>query len=197
MDDVDGTIRSHHSDFGGRKGAIIIGPNVFGGHDVVSAAIGFAGDDRDFGYGSFREGEQKLCAMNDDAAEFLIGSGQEAGYVHEGDQGDVETIAKPDEASGFDGGVDIETSREEHGVIGHHADGSSADPSESHDDIFRVILVNFEQAPIVDHRFDDFFDVVGFVGLDGNHRIEFGDFSFDGIGARQARRVFHVVGRDV
>lgn len=45
--------------------------------------------------------------MADDAAVLLGSSGQEAGDVLEGDDGDVEGVAEPDEASALDGGVDV------------------------------------------------------------------------------------------
>ena len=66
---------------------------MFGRHDTVGAAIGFAGDDRDLRNRGFRIGVEQLGAVADNAAELLGRAGQEAGHVDKGDDRNVEAVA--------------------------------------------------------------------------------------------------------
>lgn len=45
--------------------------------------------------------------MPDDASEFLVCSGHVSGHINEGNQGDVEAIAKADESRRLIRGIDI------------------------------------------------------------------------------------------
>src|ERR1700693_6610078 len=62
VNNVDGAFRAHDGDFRGGPGEIGVGADVFGGHDAIGAAVGFAGDDGDFWHGRFREGEEQFGA---------------------------------------------------------------------------------------------------------------------------------------
>jgi hypothetical protein len=53
----------------------------------------------------------------DDAAVLLVGAGQEAGHVLEGDQRDVEGVAEAHEARALDRGVDVEHAGEDAGWL--------------------------------------------------------------------------------
>ena len=97
-DDFDRALGSHDGDFGSRPGVVHIAAQMLRAHHVIGPAIGLARDHRDLGYGRLGEGEQQLGAVFDDAAVFLGGAGQEAGHIDEGDDGDVEAIAKTHEA---------------------------------------------------------------------------------------------------
>ena len=48
--------------------------------------------------------------MFDDAAKFLNCSGEEAGDINKGNEGNIKAIAESDEPRGFNGGVDVESS---------------------------------------------------------------------------------------
>src|SRR6266849_20257 len=75
VDDVDGAFGAHHGDFRGGPGEIGVGADVLGGHDAIGTAVGFAGDDGDFGDGGFGVGEEQFGAVLDDAAELLLRAG--------------------------------------------------------------------------------------------------------------------------
>src|SRR5436190_5636312 len=93
-DDVDGALGTHDRNLGGGECEVDVAAKVLGRHDVVGAAVGLAGDDRDLRDGRLDERVEELRAVLDDAAELLGRPGKEAGYVDEGDDRDVEAVAE-------------------------------------------------------------------------------------------------------
>src|ERR1700722_5905891 len=71
VEDVDGARCAHDGDLGGGPGEVDVRAEVLGAHDVVGAAVGFAGDDGDLGHGGLGVGVQQLGAAADDAGPFL------------------------------------------------------------------------------------------------------------------------------
>src|SRR5438045_82784 len=86
-------LRAHYGDLGRRPRIVEIAANVFRGHHVVGTAIRLAGDHRQLWHGRLRKGVQQLRAVPDDAVVLLGRSRQEAGYIDERDQRDVEGVA--------------------------------------------------------------------------------------------------------
>src|SRR5204863_442565 len=82
-DDVHRPLRPHHRHLRRRPGEVEVGPNVLRAHDVVRAAVGLAGDDRQLRHGRLRERVEELGPVTDDPAPFLRRSGQEPGDVDE------------------------------------------------------------------------------------------------------------------
>src|SRR6266436_6379090 len=195
VDDVDGAFRAHDGDFRGGPGEIGVGADVLGGHDAIGAAVGFAGDDRDFGDSGFGVGEEQLGAMLDDAAEFLLCTGKEAGHVFEGDERDVEGVAEAHEARAFDGSVDIEDAGKKSGLVGNDADGAAIEARKTYDEILGEMFVDFEEVGVVNDGVNGVLDVVGFLRVVGYERIERIVAAVSGIRGGAARRVVDVVGR--
>ena len=83
---------------GGRPGVVDVAAQVLRRHDVIGAAIGLAGDDRDLRHRRLGIGEEQLGAVLDEAAIFLRRARQEARHVDEGDDRDVEAVAEAHEA---------------------------------------------------------------------------------------------------
>ena len=196
VDDVDRAFGTHDGDLGGRPGVVHVGADVLGGHDAIGAAVGFAGDDGDFGHRGFGERVEQLGAVLDDSAVLLLRAGQKAGDVFEGDQRNVEAVAEAHEARAFDRGVDVERAGQHRGLIGDDADGLAVEARESDDDVLRVVLVDLEEIAVVDDRVNDVLHVVGHVRLVGNYRVELLVDAVDRIGAGLARRVVEIVGRN-
>ena len=111
VEDVDRALGAHHRDLGGRPGEVDVGAEVLGAHHVVRAAVGLAGDHRDQRDGGLGVGVDQLRAAADDAVPLLVGAGQEAGDVDEGQHRDVEGVAEPHEPGGLLRGVDVEACR--------------------------------------------------------------------------------------
>src|SRR5699024_11402456 len=107
MQDVHGTMGTHDGDLRGGPGQIGVGTEVLGSHDVVGTAEGLAGDHGDQRNGRLGVCVQELGATADDAVPFLVGSGEETGHVHEGQDGNVECGTGAYEAGGALGGVAV------------------------------------------------------------------------------------------
>src|SRR5262249_53853257 len=184
--DVDGAFWTHDRDFRGGPGKIRVSANVLAGHDAVRSAVSLAGDDGDFGDGGFGEREEKLCAVLDDAAKFLLRAGKEARDIFERNQRDVEGIAESNEASTFDAGVDIENAGEDCGLIGNYADRLSVETRETYDDVFGEVLVDFEEIVVVDDGMDGVLDVVRLLRIVGDQCVESGILAIGGVGGGAA-----------
>ena len=92
------------------------------GHHVVGAAVRLARDHRQLWHRGLGERVQQLGPVADDPAPLLARPGQEAGHVHEREQGDVERVARAHEARRLGGGVDVEHSRQLRRLVAHDPD---------------------------------------------------------------------------
>ena len=73
--------------------------------------------------------------MADDAAVFLSRPRQEARYIDEGDDRDIEAVAEADETSRLVRCVDIQTASKEFRLVGDDTDGLAVKAGEAGDDI--------------------------------------------------------------
>ncbi len=69
-----------------------------------------SGDHCDLGYGSLCVSVDEFSPVSDDPTVLLPSTGEEPGHVHESHQGDVKSVAEPDEASTFHRCVNVKTS---------------------------------------------------------------------------------------
>ena len=86
--------------------------------------------------------------------------GKKPGYVFEGDQRNIETVAEAYEARGLHGGIDIEHAGQKRGLIGHNPHGAPIEPGEANADVWRVMLLDFEKVAVIDNRMDYVANVV-------------------------------------
>src|SRR6266481_4446403 len=112
------------------------------------SAVGQARDDGDFRHGGFGESEEQFRPMLDDAAELLLRAREKTGYVFKGDQWNVEGVAETHEARAFHGSVDIENARQKSRLIADDADGTAVEARKAHDEILRVVFVDFEEVAV-------------------------------------------------
>jgi len=98
MQNIHSAAGSHYRNFGVRPGEAHVSAQMFAAHNDVSAAVSFAGDNRDLGNGCFRECEEDLCTVADNAVVLCMRTGHESRGVNKGDHGDVEGIAETHEA---------------------------------------------------------------------------------------------------
>src|SRR5579884_838674 len=110
-ENVNRAFGTHDRDFGGWPGVVQVAAHVLAVHDVVCAAVGFAGNHRDLGNGGFTVGVEQLRAMPDDAAVFLTYTRQKARHINEGDDGNVEAVAEAHETRRLIRGIDVEYAR--------------------------------------------------------------------------------------
>ena len=145
---------------------------MLGGHHVIGAAIGFARDAGDERHRALRIGEEQLRAMLDEAAIFLRRSRQEARHINESDNRNFKRITKPHEARRFSAGIAIEHTRQNHRLIGHKPDSAPLNPPKPGDDIAREFLGNFKEIALINHLEDEFFHIIGLVGIIRDERIK-------------------------
>src|SRR5487761_945928 len=155
VEDADGAGGAHDGDLGGGPGEVDVAAEVLGAHDVVGAAVGFAGDDGDFGDGGLGVGVEQLGAAADDAGVLLRDAGQEPGDVDEGEDRDVEGVAGADEPGGLLRGVDVEAAGQVQRLVGDHPHGGAGDAAEAGDDVAGETLVALAEAAVVEDGLDD------------------------------------------
>ena len=86
--------------------------------------------------------------------------------------GILKAVAETHEARAFYGGVDVQHAGEKRGLVGDDADGAAIEARETHHDIFREVLVDFEKFSVVGDRVDHVLDVVGLLRIFGDERVE-------------------------
>ena len=73
--------------------------------------------------------------MTDNAAVFLGRPRQEARYIDESDDGDIEAVAEADETGRFVGRIDIQAAGEELRLVGDDADSLAVKAGKAGDDV--------------------------------------------------------------
>ncbi|TNV85494.1 hypothetical protein FGO68_gene16356 [Halteria grandinella] len=171
-DNLHCSLGAHHGYLGGGPGVVVVTVEVLGGHHIISTTIGLTGDEVDFRHSSLGIREQQLCAVLNNAAELLHGSGQEPGHVGERNEGDLECVAEPHEACGLDGCVNIEAPRQHLGLVGDNANDASLHFTEADDYVLGVVGHDLVEVVAVEHVVDDLLHVVGLVGVEGHHVVQ-------------------------
>ena len=123
-------------------------------------------------HGRLGVGVDELGAAADDAVPLLVGAGQEAGDVDEGQHRHVERVAGAHEPRGLLRRVDVERAGELHRLVGDDADRAALDPAEAADDVRREQRLHLEELAVVDDVLDHGVHVVRLVGRVGDERVE-------------------------
>ena len=121
--------------------------------------------------------------------------GKKSGHVLKGDQRNIERVAESHEPRALDRGIDVQHAGKKRGLIGDDADGRPIEPRETHDEIFREMLVDLEEIMFVGDGVDHILDVVGLHGIGGDERIERRIGAVGRIRGGAARRVVQIVRR--
>ena len=193
---------AHHRDLGARPGQVDVRAEMLGAHHVVGAAVGLAGDHRDQRDRGLRVGVDQLGTAPDDPVPLLVGAGQEAGHVHEGQHRHVERVAGAHEPRRLLRRVDVQTAGELGRLVGHHPDAVPVHPAVPDHDVRRVHRLHLEELALVEHPGDDLVDVVGLVRRVRDQRVQLGVRLGDRVRDRTAlrqltrehRRIGEVVG---
>ena len=131
--------------------------------------------------------------MTDNAAVFLGRPRQEARYIDESDDGDIEAVAEADETGRFVGRIDIQAAGEELRLVSNNANGLSVKAGKAGDDVQGIVFQYLEYVAVVDAGFDDVEHIVRHAAVIGNDRIEAFIFTVRIIIGIDDRRFFHVV----
>ena len=109
---------------------------------------------------------------------------------------DVEGIAEAHKARAFHRGIDVQAAGEKSRLIGDNAHGAAIETREADNDIFRQVLVDFEEIAVIHHAMNHVFDIVGQIRFRRNNGIELMIGAIDRIGAGTPRRVVSIVLRE-
>ncbi len=123
----------------------------------------------------------------------LAHAGKKPRNVLERDERNVEGVAEADEPRALDRRVDVETSGENGGLIGHNPGGPPAHTCEADDQVRREMLMNFQKRPIVYDRANEIVHVIGLIRLLWDQAVERVIFAIERIAGRGARRIVQVV----
>src|SRR5207249_10973805 len=107
--DVDRALGSHDGNFTRGISQIDVASQMLTRHDHVAPAVRFARDDGYLRHGRLRVRVEYLRAVANDAVIFLSRAGQKARDINKGYHGNIEAIAKSNEARGFHRSVDVQT----------------------------------------------------------------------------------------
>ena len=196
-DDFHGALGAHHGNFGMGPGQIHIAAQVLGSHHVIRATVGLAGDDGDLGHGAFRIRIEQLGTVLDDAAVFLRCARHEAGYVHKGDDGDVERITKAHKTRGLDAGLDVQTACQHQRLVGYNAYGLAAHAGKANQDVLGVVRLQLEEVAVIHGLEDELLHVIGLVGVAGHQGVERHVGTVGRVCRRTHRGFFLVIQRQV
>ncbi len=113
-----------------------------------------------FGRGGVAVGVQQLGRVAHQPFIFLLRRRQIARDVHEGDDGDVEGIAEPNETGRFDRRVVVQRAGVDRGFVGDDADADPVHVGEADHDVPGPVLLHLEELGVVGHLLDDLTHVV-------------------------------------
>ena len=180
-----------------RPSEVHITPQMFGSHHVISPAIRFARDDRDFGHGAFRIRIQQFRTVFDDATEFLRRARHEPWHIDKSNHWDVERIAKTDKATCFDAALDIQTTGQHQGLVRHDADRLASHASKTNQDVFGVLGLQLKKITIVHCLQNQLFHVVRHVRVVRHQRVQAQVHALGRVAAGPHGRLLAVIQRQV
>ena len=151
---------THHRNLGSGPGQIHIGTQALGTHHTVSSAVGLAHGDGDLRNSSLTIGIEQLGPPAQNTVVLLAGAGQEARYVDQHHDGNVEGIAGANEPGCLFRGINIEAASQAGGLVSDEPHGLALNPAESHHHIFGAIGLDFQIFAIIGDGFNDLADIV-------------------------------------
>ena len=134
--------------------------------------------------------------MDDDTVVLLAGTGQEAGYVDEGDERDIESVAETDETGTLAAGVAVEHTCHGLGLVGDDTDAHATHVGEADHQVGGELLVNLEEAAVVDDGVDNLLDVVCLVGVLGDKVVKVILKTVDGVLGRNEGGLLEIITGD-
>ena len=114
-----------YSHFSAWPAVVGVSLEVLAGHDVVSASVGLASDNRQFRCSGLGIGVKQLGAIANDTTMLLLGTRKEARHVYEGEDWNVVAIEKPHEPGCLDTCIDIKAASKVSRVVRHNTHGTT------------------------------------------------------------------------
>ena len=194
-DDVSCACRSHNSDFSGRPSEYLVSALFTGAHSNVGAAVCFTENHGDLRNGSFAVSEQHLSAVTNYAGIFLLFAGQEAWYVDDVKNRNVEAVAETNETSCFIRCVVVKAACHECRLVSNDTNSLSVHTSEAGDDVLCEFLSYIVVFAVIYNGFNNIVHVIRSIGAFRHNGVESRIGSCGIITGFNDRSIFHVVGR--
>ena len=165
-------LRAHNGNLCRRPGQIDIAAQVLGGHHIIGAAIGLAGNQCYLGHSTFGIGIEQLGAMLNNAAILLAGARHKAGDIHHSQHGNIECIAEANKPRRLARGINIQTARQHHRLVGHHAHRRALNANKAGNNIFGITDLQLKKLALIRHLQNELFHIVGLIGVTGHQRVQ-------------------------
>ena len=133
--------------------------------------------------------------MTDDSAVFLYGAGQEARYVYQVQDRNVECVAEANEAGGFIGCVDIQAACHNFRLVSNDTYGLAVHTCEAGDDVLCPVFLVFIEFTIINDGFDYIVHIICCIAVVRADAVQGFFRTVRIIAGINDRSGFHVVGR--
>ena len=173
VQNIDGTLPTHHGYLRGWPGHVDVGPEMLRAHDNVGPAVRLARDDGDERNGCLGVGIQELRTAANDSLPLLVCSRQISGNIDERDDGEAERVTKADKSGSLLARFNVERSRHFLRLVGNNPDRLTFDAGEPHKNVGREQGVYLKEGTFIHRVFNDVAHVVGLVRTVGDDDVEF------------------------
>src|SRR4030042_2033894 len=134
-------------------------------HDIVSAAVVFSENHRDFWHCCLAIRVKKLGAMFDYSAMLLFYARKEAWNIYEGYYRNVEAVAEANEAACLHTAVNIQCSSIVCRLVRNHAYGFAVQACKAYHDVLRPKRLNLKKLAVVHDSEYDFLHIIRLVRI--------------------------------
>src|SRR5258708_27501662 len=170
---LDGACRPHYRNLRRRPGEVDVGANVFRTHHAVRAAVGLARNYGNLRNCRFGKGIEQLRTVLDDTAVLLRNAWKETGYVFESHDRNVKAVTEAYKARTLQRAVDVQNAGKICRLIRDDTNRAAVETRKAHDDVQRIVTMDFKEVAVVNNQVDHFANIVRLVGSFRNDRIEF------------------------
>ena len=146
-----GTFGTHHRNLCRGPGQIYITAQMLRCHHIIGTAIGLASNQSHLGHCALRIGIEQLGTMFNNAAILLTGTGHKAWYIHQSQHRNIKSIAEAYKPRRLAGGINIQTARHYHWLIGHHANRRTLNANKAGNNIFGVTHLQLKKLRFIGH----------------------------------------------
>mmetsp|Transcript_1669 Transcript_1669/g.3277 ORF Transcript_1669/g.3277 Transcript_1669/m.3277 type:complete len:416 (-) Transcript_1669:224-1471(-) len=164
-------------------------------HNIVSSTVCLASNDGNLGHGALSVSVKQLSTLANDTAVLLRGTGEEARHVYKGKDGDVEGVAKANEAASLHTCVNIEAACLVQGLVSNHTNGPTFHASKADNDVLCKVRHDLKELLVVYYLADDRLHIIRDVRVRGHHAVERLICTINGIAALALRQVSGVAKR--
>ena len=159
----------------------------------MATTVALAQGNGNLGYGCLTVSIEQLGTMQDNGIVLLGGTGQEAGNVNEGNDGDIECVAETNEACTLTAAVAVQYTCHLLGLVGNDTYTLTVEACETDDEVLGIAGLYLEELAIVHDTGNNLVHVVGHVGIVGDNVVQIILHTVDGVGACHTGSLLQIV----